>query len=84
MNSQPTHAIVVMVNDFPVRVVAFNPNTTGEGALENALQKKQREIQLAEFKRECPREDPKDHPIHVGHVHTHVFSLEVWGPKSNL
>jgi len=75
---KPMKAIVIMVNDYPFRVVAFDPNARDGADLERQLLDEQRAEQRELFARRHGKEsDPDAQPFVVGHVHTHIFDLEI-------
>ena len=67
--------IVIMVNDFPARVVELS-TARAEDLVVNDLVIAQQRAQLDKFERMRPGEKPQDHPIALGFVHAHVFELE--------
>ena len=70
-------AIVIMVNDFPKRVVTTTlPWGRTLDRLIERLRRQQCKRQKEAFLEKDPRRDPEQHPIEVGHVHLHVFAVE--------
>lgn len=74
-------AIVIMVNDYPFRVVLYNPETTSFATPEKlaaALTEEQQNRQIEDFKQRTGVEPDLRFgvPIDVGIVHVHEFEAE--------